>query len=862
MQGSGHNVATLQQSRVHGPNPGLSARAGPRAAPEFAPTCILFGAAIALICDMRKSGERVAAVSDLLEGRGMAPDNLPAIRVQAAPAASRLPPSSFAAAAVEETGLDWRRIASALWRFKWVLFLSATVGIGAGAGATRILRPAYVAQATVWIDVPDHRDGPDRGPIRPGGLFTADAWVDLLRSYFVLDHVVRDLGLYLELESQEDTARFAGFNVAESFRPGDYRLRVDPAGRSYVLSTSKGIELERGTVGDSVGTRLGFRWAPPAAALPASRGVVFSLATPRDAALKLGERLQVQMDLNGNFLKVELRGPQPRPITAILNAITQRYVDVAGQLKRERLTQLTKILEDQLNIARRSLGDAENALQTFRKHTITLPSDHPTASSAGAGGRDPVFTSFFDMQLERERLRRDREAIENLLARAGDSGVAMGALGLVGSVAQNPELSQALKELADKQAGLRGLRYHYTDDYPTVQHLAAEIAQLEHHTIPTLARNLTAELATHEAELGRQVTSTASGLREIPARALEEEGLHRGVTLAEQLYLNLEARFEEARLAAEASEVPDVRILDPAMVPQRPVKNSMPQLLLMGLLGGLGLGVVGVIVLDRVDPRVRYPEQVSRELGLPILGAVPHVKDAAGPAEVVEALRGLSFNLLHAYGSAGPLLLTITSPGPGDGKSFLASNLALSFADSGRRTLLVDGDVRRGTLHRRFHANRKPGLIDFLRGDTACERIIQSTSYPWLCLIGCGTRSNRAPELLGAAAMGQLLATVRSQFDVIVIDSPPLGAGVDPFILGTVAGNLLLVLRTGYSHRDVVGAKLGILNRLPVRILGAVLNDVPRGAAYGYSSYYSYYLPGYEAVDEDEGLEAARPRIV
>jgi tyrosine-protein kinase Etk/Wzc len=314
-------------------------------------------------------------------------------------------------------------------------------------------------------------------------------------------------------------------------------------------------------------------------------------------------------------------------------------------------------------------------------------------------------------------------------------------------------------------------------------------------------------------------------------------------------------------LAAEASSVPDVRILDPAIAPQRPVKNTKPGLLLMGLVGGLGLGVVGAILLDRLDPRVRYPEQVSRELGLPILGAVPHLRPKEEPTAVVEALRGVCLNLVHTYGGAGPLILTVTSPGPGDGKSFIVANLALTFADGGHRTLLIDGDVRRGALHRRFNATRQPGLADYLREDATREQIIQSTPYPWLYLVGCGTRTHRAPELLGSPAMATLLSAVRSDYGVILIDSPPLGAGVDPFILGTAAGNVLVVLRTGYSHRDLTGAKLEVLNRLPIRTLGAVLNDVPRGAGYYYYAYYSYHLPGYEAVDEDKG-RAARPRLV
>jgi len=280
----------------------------------------------------------------------------------------------------------------------------------------------------------------------------------------------------------------------------------------------------------------------------------------------------------------------------------------------------------------------------------------------------------------------------------------------------------------------------------------------------------------------------------------------------------------------------------------------------MGLLAGLGLGVVGAILLDRVDPKVRYPEQVSRDLGLSILGAVPHLR-AKDPVEVVEALRGVRLNLMNEHGP-GPLLVTVTSPGPGDGKSFLSANLALAFADGGHRTVLVDGDIRRGVLHRRFKANRQPGLVDFLNGDVGHDQIVQPTPYPRLALIGGGTRTQRAPEVLGSQAMTELIAELRGQYDVILVDSPPLTAGVDPFILGTVTGSLLVVLRTGHSHREITGAKLEVLERLPIRLLGAVLNDVPRGAAYGYYAYYSYYLPGYEAVDEGDGRRTSGPQVV
>jgi len=787
----------------------------------------------------------------------MNPKSLPAIRSQPTPMLRRANASPAPTLPEHESGPDWRRIASALLRFKWIVVLMVALGLGAAFAATRVLRPIYRAQANVWVDVPNRRgDSPAdaRGPIRQGALLDADAWVELLRSYIVLDQVVRDLGLYLELKHPSDRASFAGFHINDDFRPGEYRLSVSGDGRTYTLSSAAGLVLEQGTVGDSVGGRMGFRWAPAPGSLAAGRTIEFTVVAPRDAALRLGEDLDVRMDLNGNFLALELRGTSPVLISNVLNAITQRYVAVAAQLKREKLTELTRILEDQLTTAQGNLRDAEDAQQRFRTRTITLPSDQQR-SGAAAETRDPIRASFFEMEVERDQLRRDRDAIQRLMS----SGLSTDALSAIGSVQRAPELSTALKELSDKQAQARSYRYHYSEAYPPLQRLVAQMTELQERTIPTLARELASQLAAREAELARQVDAASRDLRQIPGRAIEEVRLNRNAELKEQTYTALQQRYDQARLAAEAT-VPDVRILDPAVVPQRPVKNTAPRLLLMGLMAGLGLGVVGAIVLDRMDSKVRYPEQVSRDLGLPILGAVPHLR-AKEPAEVVEALRAVRLNVANEYG-ATPLLVTITSPGPGDGKSFLSANLALTFAEGGQRTLLVDGDVRRGVLHRRFGANRQPGLVDFLGGKAQLSEIVQHTPYPRLSIIGCGTRTQRAPEVLGSPAMTELVAGLREQYEVIIVDSPPLTAGVDPFVLGTVTGALLVVLRTGHSHRDITSAKLEVLDRLPIRLLGAVLNDVPRGAAYGYYAYYSYYLPGYEAVDEVDGKHAEVSRVV
>ena len=342
---------------------------------------------------------------------------------------------------------------------------------------------------------------------------------------------------------------------------------------------------------------------------------------------------------------------------------------------------------------------------------------------------------------------------------------------------------------------------------------------------------------------------------------MEEARLRRTALLAEETYTGLQRRFEGARIE-EASSTPDVRVLDAALTPIRPAKNRAPLVVLLFFVGALGLASTGAVVMDRLDPRLRYPDQVSRDMGLTILGTVPHLKTRGGQyrlsrdeaAEVVEALRGVCLNLVYSHGGAGPLLVTVSSPGAGDGKSFLCANLALTFADGGHRTLLIDADLRRGVLHQRFRASRRPGLSDCLRGESPLESVIRPTPFASLSFLSCGSRTHSAPELLGSAAMTRLMEQVRANYDVVIVDSPPLSAGIDPCILGALTGNLLMVLRTGVSHRELASAKLEMLSRFPLRLLGAILNDVPPTGSY---RYYSYYLPGYSGEEEDS---EKRPR--
>lgn len=747
-------------------------------------------------------------------------------------------------------GMNVRRIISALMRYKWLILLSTVAGGALGILATRFKGPVYQAQATIWIEL-----GMRNGPITTGSLTQSFNWGDLIRSYTVLDSVVKEQRLFLTPKTPEDQVPLRSFNVKEKFQSGSYVVKVSDDGRTFTLELEDGSLIQQGNVGDSIGADIGFMWLPPVAAMRPRRTIAFSVVSPRQAALGVNSRLNLRTPQEGgNFMSLTLDGSNPVRTAATLNSLTDQFVHVAGELKSQKLREQTRILDVQLQSAKQELDRAEAALENFKVNTITEPRDDAPPVAAGLSSTQSVaMTNFFNMKMQQSDMRRDRLRIEAVLAQPPDSGITAVTLEAIPAVMANTDLNSAVKDLSNKMATLAALRPRYTEDNPMVQRSVSEIQAMQRVQIPQQLRRVLEELRNRERELGEQVDAASRDLRQIPTRTIEESRLARELSIASSLYTSLMSRYSEARLA-DASTLPDVRVLDAAVVPDRPIQNVAMVLIAGGFAAGIGIAIALALLLDKLDRRIRYPDQVTQGMGLTILGALPRVKsNAAGmrgdeAQQVVEALRAIRLNLVNAYGSAGPLIMTITSPGSGDGKSFLASNLSLAFADAGHKTLLIDGDIRRGTLHRVLNVNRKPGLLDYLSGQATKEQVVQATRMAAVDFIGCGTRKMGGPELLASPAMSQLLIGLRSQYSVIIIDSAPLGAGVDPLVLGSLTGSLLLVLRTGVTDRELAQAKLSDLDRLPIRILGAVLNDVK---AEGIYKYYSY-LPGYSSDDEAE----------
>src|SRR2546427_4307541 len=237
---------------------------------------------------------------------------------------------------------EWQHYLAAALRFKWVV-LGVTVGFTAlGVLGALMIKPTYVARATVWVQVPI-RPAKDEGPIWSGQLPISSGWMDLLQSYAVLDDVVRGLRLYVAPVEPADSDVLRGFGIKDPVLPGMYRLEVDSQAKRFTL-TARGREgvVQEGAVGDSVGADIGFAWVPPAGALTASRRVDFVVTAPYEATGKLAKQLKVSADLDGNFLRMELGGPHPAPVGAHVKAVGDRVGGGARPLERGRLTEVTR----------------------------------------------------------------------------------------------------------------------------------------------------------------------------------------------------------------------------------------------------------------------------------------------------------------------------------------------------------------------------------------------------------------------------------------------------------------------------------------------------------------------------------------
>lgn len=354
------------------------------------------------------------------------------------------------------------------------------------------------------------------------------------------------------------------------------------------------------------------------------------------------------------------------------------------------------------------------------------------------------------------------------------------------------------------------------------------------------------------------------------ARAVEDTRLAAEVDRLQRLSDELDNRVRTVSVT-QASGAPSITVLEPPSASKKPTRPYVMPTLAVALIGGLMLGCGAACVRDWYDYRLRTADEIKASLGVTVLGLIPHVGDETSPiargqkihidpgCDVAEAYRSLRTAIYFGTKEGPARSILVTSPERGDGKSTLASNLAISIAQASRRTLLIDADMRAPMQDLIFSMNGRIGLASVLQGKESINVAIRHTGIENLDLLPAGVAARNPSELLNSQRFIELLEELSDKYDHIVIDSPPLLAVTDARIVAASADATLLVLRAGKSNRKLSELSIDGLISVGAKLLGAVVNDVRRRNYSYYGSYGRYEngeyggRPGHEAAANGNG---------
>jgi capsular exopolysaccharide synthesis family protein len=327
--------------------------------------------------------------------------------------------------------------------------------------------------------------------------------------------------------------------------------------------------------------------------------------------------------------------------------------------------------------------------------------------------------------------------------------------------------------------------------------------------------------------------------------------LKRDLDLDHQMYDLLLKKLKEADLSTEVAGA-DVRILESAKLPRQAIAPRTARNLLLAVVLGFCLAVGATYLVEIFDRTVGSSEDVARVLGLPTLAVVRSFDRkydrGALAAELPgsfegEIFRSLRTNLRFSHVDKPRRVVLVTSTGPEEGKSTVLSNLAVSLAQGERKTLVIDTDMRRPSLHEMLELRRTPGLAEILAGDVDVDEAIQSTRVANLDALPCGTIPASSAELIESASLQQLLSQLRERYDYVLLDSPPAGGLVDASLLSSLADGALLIVEPGRFDHRVMRRAVQQLETAGARIYGVVLNKARRDEPSEFYRYYSYGTP-------------------
>jgi capsular exopolysaccharide synthesis family protein len=642
------------------------------------------------------------------------------------------------------------------------------------------------------------------------------------------------------------------------------------------------------------------------------RRLGYPLSTADDEKLRrklsrsFRDRLTVGTIRDSDVIYLRVRAQDPQAVELIANTYAEVAVRRSDEIKRSQMEGLRAFLIDQIAFAEANLHDTENTLRDFKVHSGVVQVDaHADQVVSALGNAEQAYAQ----ALEQQRAAEARLAY--LTARLDSAQLQM-----IPSVedVKTPLARQLREELVQREATYATLLARgYDEDHPQLRRertaiedlrsrLTDEVSSLVMSNIDDpldQAANLMVMILEAQVDILMTRVSTTALSEEIEAYENRVAGLpdievqlirlEREKRVAEEIFTMLKTRYEEVRIS-EAGSMGSLRILDRALAPDGPIRPNKRLNIIVALILGMSIGVGLTFVLDSLDTSIRTAEELERATDVPVIGLIPSIRGADGKsrrrvfrgrrkrrsawARTESDAKSVATRLVTRYEPKSPTseayrtlrtslrlsrpgrplkTLLVTSAGPQEGKSTTTANLAITCAQMGTRTLLVDSDLRRPIQHQLFDVDREPGIVEVLFGMEDLDDALRETTIENLSVLPCGAIPPNPSEVMASEQMKKLIATLVKKFDLVLFDSPPVITVSDAVVFSSSVDGVICVAAAGQSERDALVRTRSLLSQVEANLVGTVLNKLPVGntyGSYGYYSYYYYYYGRDESSDD------------
>ncbi|MBX3272832.1 MAG: polysaccharide biosynthesis tyrosine autokinase [Sandaracinaceae bacterium] len=639
------------------------------------------------------------------------------------------------------------------------------------------------------------------------------------------------------------------------------------------------------TVAERVVRELRLHGDPSFFNVPDGEHASFQERSVDEAATVLQGRLLVEPVPDTRLVHIKVSDRSPARAATLANAVAQAYIDKTLEDRMGSTVSAVEWLDGRLRTLQDQLGDSEQELHAFKERHNILSVSMESRQNLVANDIE-----HFNAALTKARNRRIELAAR--LARVRSAAQVPNAEDAAAAFPDNPTIATLRQALRTKLAEREGLATRYGPNHTRMQELDGHIGDLRRQ----LQVEVQGVVRAAEADL-REVRQVESGLRselddahhaglELNLREIEYSSLNRRRENNAKLYGMVLERSTETNLT-QMYRSTHVRLLDRALRPRFPVSPNHTANAAAGVGAGLAFGLLLALALSQLDRRLKSVEDIEI-MGVTVLGVVPRIEEGSTPAPVyggkrpkrrrgrekpedqsrdtyvhahpmsaaAECCRTIRTNLTFMSADAPIRTLVVTSPSPREGKTTVTTNVAISLAQSGKRVLVIDTDLRRPRVHRAFGVSGARGFTSVIVGEERLEEVTIPTDVPNLDVLPCGPIPPNPSELFHSHRFLELVAEAKERYDRIIFDSPPLGAVTDAAVLAPQLDACLIVVKAQDTTRDALRSALRQLHDVGANVVGAVLNGIdPRrkGYASGAGYYYYYRREGYYSTEDDSG---------